>query len=168
MTSQQNDYEKPSSKSKNYAISALLTVGICLLSFGIALICWNSVLGSIPQISRNNEEHFHAHVISPIPQSVEILDVKSDDLIIHPDVTYYFRFHIDRADLEKIISYRKLSAEEGTCSEGNYSYPPEWWDVENLNNVEKYIYEEGKYGDLLITLCYDVPNKTAYYMFLTY
>jgi hypothetical protein len=167
MSSQKEEVKKLTLNGKDFAFSALITIGICSFPLWIALVCWNSIKFP-PQIFGNNEDHFRAHIISPIPQSVEILDVKSDDLIIHPDVTYYFRFHINRADLEKIISYRKLSAEEGTCSEGNYSYPPEWWDVENLNNVEKYIYEEGKYGDLLITLCYDVPNKIAYYMFLTY
>jgi hypothetical protein len=103
-------------------------------------------------------------VISPIPESVEILDVAFDDLIIHPDVTYYFRFLVNREDLEKIIAYRSLEATDGACS--GYSYPPQWWNVASLDNVEKYEYESP--GGLMLTLCYHVPSQTAYYMFFTY
>lgn len=146
-------------------VSALLTIGICVLPLGMAMLCWNFNKFP-PQIFGSNEDHFRAHVISPIPESVEVLDVEFDDIMIHPDVTYYFRFLVDRSDLEKIISYRKLSTEEGNCS--GSSYPPEWWDVEKFENVENYVYGEGKYGNLLITLCYDAQSKIAYYMFLTY
>ena len=169
MALQENDFEKPSPKGKNYAISALITIGICSLPLGIALICWSSVSGylkSQPQISGNNEDHFRAHVINPIPQSVVIQDVYFDDIIIHPDVSYYFRFFIDRNDLNKIISYRALSPKEGTCSETLTTL--KWWDVEKFDGIEKYVYEEGKYGNLLITLCYHAASKTAYYLYFTY
>ena len=126
------------------------------------MLLWSET--KIPfQIFGNNEDHFRAHVISPIPQSVEILNVEFDDLIIHPDVTYYFRFLVNKSDLEEIVSYRTLSSAEGTCD--GSSYPPEWWDVKNLDDVEKFVYD---FDGLLITLCYHAPSKTAYYMFLTY
>jgi hypothetical protein len=165
MSSQKQVSKKLTRSSKDIAFSALITVGICTFPLWIAITCWNSAKFP-PQIFGNNDDHFRAHVITPIPQSVEILDVYFDDLIIHPDVSYYFRFRIDRNDLNKIISYRALSPKEGTCSETLTSL--EWWDVEKLDDVEKYIYEEGKYGDLLITLCYHAASKTAYYLYFTY
>lgn len=165
MSSSKKGVNELTSSAIDLIVSVLLTIGVCVLPLGMAILCWNFNKFP-PQVFGSNEDHFRAHVISPIPQSVEVLDVEFDDIMIHPDVTYYFRFYVDRIDLEKIISHRKLSAEEGGCS--GASYPPEWWDVENLEDVEKYVYEEGKYGNLLITLCYDAPSKTAYYMFLTY
>ncbi|MFN8435409.1 MAG: hypothetical protein U0V18_15395 [Anaerolineales bacterium] len=165
MSSQKQDVGKHTLNGKDFVFSALITIGICTFPLWIAMVCWNTTKFP-PQIFGNNEDLFRAHVISPIPQSVEILDVEFDDIIVHPDVTYYFRFYVDREDLEKIVSHRKLSPDEGTCS--GSSYPPEWWDVEKLENVERYVYEEGMYGGLLITLCYYAPNKTSYYMYLTY
>jgi len=165
MPSSKKEINKLTLNGIDLSVSALLTIGICVLPLVMGILCWN-VTKFPPQIFGNNEDHFRAHVISPIPQSVEVLDVEFDDIMIHPDVTYYFRFHVDRDDLEKIISYRELSPDEGTCS--GSSYPPAWWDVEKLEDVERYVYEEGMYGSLLITLCYYPPNKTAYYMFLTY
>ncbi|MBN8656603.1 MAG: hypothetical protein J0M11_12775 [Anaerolineae bacterium] len=165
MSSQKQDLDKYTLSRKDFLFSALITVGICTFPLWIAMVCWNTAKFP-PQVFGTNEDHFRAHIISPIPQSVEILNVEFDDIIIHPDVTYYFRFYVDRNDLEKIVSSRKLSLDEGACS--GSSYPPEWWDVEKLENIERYVYEEGLYGGLLITLCYYPPNKTAYYMYLTY
>ena len=163
MSSQKEEVKKLTLNGKDFAFSTLITIGICSFPLWIALICWNSIKFP-PQIFGNNEDHFRGHVISPIPESVEILNVKFDDLIIHPDVTYYFQFLVNRNDLEKIISYRSLAPADGNCS--GSSYPPEWWDVTSFDDVEKY--ESDDSDRLIITLCYHVPSKTAYYMFLTY
>ena len=148
---------------KDLVISAAITFSICTLPTAFMVFCW-SMTKFPPQIFGNNEDHFRGHVISPIPDSVEVLNVEFDDLIIHPDVTYYFRFLVSRNDLEKIISYRSLAPTDGNCS--GSSYPPEWWDVTSFDDVEKY--ESDDSDGLIITLCYHVPSKTAYYMFLTY
>ena len=148
---------------KDLVISAAITFSICILPTALMVFCW-SMTKFPPQIFGNNEDHFRGHVISPIPESVEILNVEFDDLIIHPDVTYYFQFLVSRNDLEKIISYRSLAPADGNCS--GSSYPPEWWDVISFDDIEKY--ESDNSDGLIITLCYHVLSKTAYYMFLTY
>jgi hypothetical protein len=148
--------------NKDLALSMVITLVFCILPLASMMWCW-SVTKFPPQIFGNNEDHFRAHVISPIPESVEILDVEFDDIIIHPDVAYYFRFLVNRDDLEKIISYRSLKPDD-ECS---VSYPPEWWDISPSDDVETYRYNNGSDG-LIITLCYHVPSKTAYYLFWTY
>ena len=57
-----------------------------LLSPLVCLILLCSATRFPPQIFGTNRDHFAAHVISPIPESVNILDVEADDLIVHPDV----------------------------------------------------------------------------------
>jgi hypothetical protein len=148
---------------KDLALSTVITLVFCILPLAWAMWCW-SVTKIPPQIFGNNEDHFRGHVIDPIPESVEILDVEFDDIIIHPDVAYYFRFTVSRDDLEKIIDYRSLkTADECSVS---YSYPPEWWDVSPSDDVEAYEYNNSSDG-LFITLCYNVSSKTAYYLFST-
>lgn len=147
---------------KDLALSIAITLVFCILPLASMMVCW-SVTKFPPQIFGNNEDHFRAHVISPIPESVEILDVEFDDLIIHPDVSYYFRFSVNRGDLGEIISYRSLEP-ASECPVP--SSPPEWWDISPSDNVETYQYNRS--GKLIITLCYDVPSKTAYYLFRTF
>lgn len=133
-----------------------------LISLPVLLTMCCFLTGFPPQIFGSNEDHFRTHVINPIPESVEILDVENNDLIIHPDVTYYFRFLINRNDLEKIISFRSLTPIEGNCSD---SSAPEWW-VSSSNDVEVFEYERS--GGIILTLCYHAPSNTAYYRHLTY
>jgi hypothetical protein len=149
--------------SKVIAPGMVITIAICILPLASLIWCWR-VIKFPPQIFGNNEDHFRGHVINPIPDSVENLRVDFDDLIIHPDVTYYFRFTINRGDLEKIISYRSLKADD-ECSAGS-SYAPEWWDISSKDDLEAYQYSET--GEIIITLCYDAPMETAYYLFFTY
>jgi hypothetical protein len=109
------------------------------------------------------EDHFRVHVIDPLPNSVELLNVEVDDLIIHPDVEYIFRFKVNRDDLDKIIRANTLQQ----TLECNVPIPaPEWWDVDLLDDVENYQYDhsDGK----IITLCYHVSSQTAYYSYFTY
>jgi hypothetical protein len=160
---------------KKYSIYGFLAskefrkkAGIFLISTAF-IICW-AITKFPPQLFGNNKDHFRAHVIKPIPESVEILDVEFDDLIINPDVRYFFRFHVNREDLNKIIAYRKLHLAEGEggCSK---SYgDPDWWNADQLNDteVEVYLYSEGNTGSLYIYLCYHEASQTAYYEFFTY
>jgi hypothetical protein len=117
-----------------------------------------------PQIFGKNEDHFRAFVIDPIPESVEILNVEFDDLIIHPDVAYYFQFLVNRSDLEKIIAFNSLQPTDDECFDPSPS--PNWWKFPSPNNMEIYKYE--KSGGLIISLCYDASSKTAYYAYWTY
>jgi hypothetical protein len=135
---------------------------VVLISLPALLILCCFITKFPPQIFGNNKDHFRAHVISPIPESVEILNVEFDDLIIHPDVAYYFRFLISRDDLEKIISYRSLTPRDDDCSD---SSAPEWW-ASPSDDVEVYEYERS--GGIILTLCYHAPSKTAYYRYWTY
>ena len=149
--------------SKVIAPAMVITLMICILPLVSLILCWSATKFP-PQIFGNNEDHFRGHVINPIPDSVENLQVDFDDLIIHPDVTYYFRFTINSADLEKIISYRSLKADDECSARG--SYPPEWWDISSKDKLEAYQYSET--GGIIITLCYDASIETAYYLFFTY
>lgn len=115
-----------------------------------------------PQIFGTNSDHFKAHVISPIPESVDILDVEFDDILIHPDVAYYFRFSVNQDDLKKIIAHRSLKA----ANECSFAFSdPEWWDIKPANDVEMYSYDEDGFK---LILCYHVPSSTAYYLYYTY
>ena len=152
--------EKPRGCKELILKMALVLAVLISLPILLTLCCF--VTGFPPQIFGTNKDHFRAHVISPIPESVEILNVESDDLIIHPDVTYYFRFLISRSDLEKIISFRSLTPIEDDCSD---SSAPEWW-VSSSDDVEVYEYERS--GGIILTLCYHAPSKTAYYRYWTY
>jgi len=96
--------------------SVAITPVICCIFVLVLMLLCCSVTKFPLQIFGSNEDHFRAHVISPIPKSVDILDVEVDDLIIHPDVAYYFRFSINRDDLEEIILYRSLERTTGECS----------------------------------------------------
>jgi hypothetical protein len=151
-------------KRKNLSIKDLaISIAIAFVILAPPAWCWYATKFP-PQIFGNKEDHFRGHVISPIPESVEVLNVQFDDLIIHPDVVYYFRFVVNRDDLEKIISYRSLVLTNGECS--GSSYPPEWWN--NLPSDDMEVYEYNGSHELIITLCYDISTQTAYYMFLTY
>ena len=162
MTSETRSGKKVLS-GKDLLFSSAITLVCCILP--LALVMWGWSVTKIPsQIFGNNEDHFRGHVIDPIPESVELLDVEFDDIIIHPDVAYYFRFLVGRDDLEKIIAYRSLkSADECPVL---YSYPPEWWNISPSDDVEAYEYNNSSDG-LFITLCYNVSSKTAYYLFST-
>jgi hypothetical protein len=148
---------------KDITISIAIAFSICTLPSVFMVWCW-SVTKFPPQIFGNNEDHFRGHIISPIPESVEILDVYFDDIIIHPDVSYYFRFSVNREDLNKIISYRKLKTNATDCSFS--SNEPEWWDVSSLDNVESYRYDS--LDGTIINLCYHASSEVAYYLFFTY
>jgi len=116
-----------------------------------------------PQIFGTTEDHYRTFVIDPIPDSVEILNVEVDDLIIHPDYEYAFRFTVNRNDLEEIITYNALQP----TSECGVPYPvPEWWDIDSLADMETYQYNQS--GGLIITLCYDVLSQIAYYSYFVY
>lgn len=130
----------------------------------VFLVLWWKVIKFPPQIFGTPEDHFRAHVIRPIPKSVTNLKVAFDDLLIHPDVMYLFRFSINREDLEKILVARSLLPNpETSCS---VSYPPEWWDVTSHAVVE--IYQYHRPGGIVITLCYVAARAEAYYSFFTY
>jgi hypothetical protein len=144
--------------ARKTAIVLLILVSAPLL---LGLCC--AITKTPPQIFGKNEDHFRAFVIRPIPDSVEILDVEFSDLIIHPDVAYYFRFLVNRNDLEKIIAYNELQPTEDECFDPSPS--PSWWKFPSSNNLEIYEYEsEG----VIISLCYDASSKTAWYAFWTY
>jgi hypothetical protein len=146
---------------KKIALGVVFSLAILISPLMLLILCCG-LTRFPPQIFGTNSDHFRAHVISPIPESVEILDVQFDDLMIHPDVAYYFRFLIDRSDLEKIIAYRSLKPIADDCS--NLS-APEWW-VSSSNDVEMYEYERS--GEIILTLCYHAPSKIAYYRYWTY
>jgi hypothetical protein len=151
---------------KDIAISMAITFSLCTLPTAFMLFCW-SVTKFPPQIFGNNEDHFRGHVINPIPESVKILDVAFDDIMISPEVAYYFRFYVNRNDLNKIISYNSLQSVKLTddeCSLPSYTGPPEWWKIPLSDSVEAYKYES---EDLFLKLCYDVSNQIAYYRFWT-
>lgn len=152
---------KKSLDTKDIMVSLAITVFGCVLPVSMSMYCW-SVTKFPPQIFGSNEDHFRGHVIDPIPGSVEILDVVFDDLIILPDVSYYFRFTVNKTDLRKIIDHHSLQPFDKDCSVPN---PPEWW-VDTTDNLE--VYEFEKLGGTVITLCYHTPDQTAYYLFLTY
>ena len=116
-----------------------------------------------PQIFGKNEDHFRAFVIDPIPESVKILNVEFDDIMIHPDVSYFFRFLVDRSDLKKIIAENALEPTSEECFDPIPS--PEWWKLPSSDNREIYQY---KSDGVIISLCYDASNKTAYYAYWTY
>lgn len=150
-------------KNKNdLIISVGLTIAICVTPLVFSMWCWN-IIKFPPQIFGNNEDHFRAHVISPIPESVTILDVEFSDLIIHPDVSYFFRFSVNRSDLEKIILGRKLKPID-ECLD-NFSLP-KWWDISSLDDIEAYEYQSQ--GGTIISLCYRTSSQIAYYVFWTY
>ena len=117
-----------------------------------------------PQIFGKNEDHFRAFVIDPIPESVEILDVEFSDLIIHPDVAYFFRFSVNRDDLEKIIATNSLQATSDECFDPSPS--PSWWKFPSPSDMEIYQYRSD--GGLIISLCYDTSNNIAFYAFWTH
>jgi hypothetical protein len=117
-----------------------------------------------PQIFGTPEGHFRAFVMDPIPESVNILNVEVNDIIIHPDVTYSFRFSVNREDLEKIIAYNSLQP----STECPIPSPqPEWWDITKSGDVEVYYYSPSEY-DYDIELCYYAPSGVAYYSFFSY
>jgi hypothetical protein len=156
----QNSMKK---KPKDIFISIGVTISICTMPLFFTIWCWN-VTKFPPQVFGNNEDHFRAHVINPIPESVTILDVKFDDLVIHPDVSYFFRFSINRNDLEKIILVRKLKPID-ECSD-NFSPLPDWWNISSLDDIEAYEYHSS--GGTIISLCYRTLSQIAYYVFWTY
>jgi hypothetical protein len=117
-----------------------------------------------PQIFGTPEDHFRAFVMDPIPESVSILNVEVNDIIIHPDVTYSFRFSVNREDLEKIIAYNSLQPST-ECS--SPSPQPVWWDITTSDDVEVYDYSPGEY-DYDIELCYYPPGGVAYFFFFSY
>jgi hypothetical protein len=118
-----------------------------------------------PQIFGTPEDHFRAFVMNPIPKSVNILNVEANDLIIHPDVIYSFRFSINREDLEKIIAYNSLQSSGTECPAPSQHL--EWWDITTSDDMEVYQYSPSKY-DYDITLCYYVPSGIAYYEYFSY
>jgi hypothetical protein len=140
-----------------------LTRRLVLLSVPFLLILCCVLTKFPPQIFGNNKDHFRTFVMSPIPASVEILDVEFDDLIIHPDIAYYFRFLVNRADLEKIIAYNSLERTSDECFDP--SPQPSWWNLQSPSNREIYKYES---DGLIISLCYDSVSQTALYAFWTY
>ena len=147
---------------KDLLIGAAITFSICTLPTAFMVFCWSTTKFP-PQVFGNNEDHFRGHVIDPIPESVEILDVEFDDIIIHPDVAYFFRFSIDRSGLEKIITKRTLELTNNECFDPIPS--PEWWKFPPPDNREIYQYES---DSVIISLCYDESSKIAYYAFWTY
>ena len=159
--------EMPHSKEqKNVSFGKLskygmgcLTILVCLV---VIYLIWGKVVRFPLQIFGTPEDHFRGHVIDPMPPSVKNLKVEFDDLIIHPDVTYWFRFNIELNDLEKIIKFRSLQQVSRASSA---SYPPSWWNVEDLRNPEIYEYSS---ESLHIVLWWDVSKKEVYYMFVTF
>ena len=147
---------------KDLIISAAITFSICTLPTAFMVFCW-SVTKFPPQIFGNNEDHFRGHVISPIPESVEILDVEFDDIIIHPDVAYFFRFLVNRSDLEEIIAENSLEPTSEECFDPIPS--PTWWKFQSPDNREIYQYES---DNVIISLCYETSSKIAYYAFWTH
>lgn len=144
-------------QARRIPISLLVSLSLPLL---LILCC---ILTKFPpQIFGNNKDHFRAFVISPIPESVEILDVEFSDLIIHPDVAYYFRFVVNRSDLNKIIAYNSLQPTDDECFD---SATPTWWNVPSPDKTEIYEYQT---DDVIISLCYDAASSIALYSFWTY
>jgi hypothetical protein len=154
---------QPNKKNlKDMMLSLGVTIGFCIMPLVFGMWCWN-VTKFPPQLFGDNEDHFRAHVINPIPESVTILNVEFSDLIIHPDVSYFFRFSVNRNDLEKILLNRKLKPID-ECSD-NFSLP-DWWDISSSDDIEAYEYNSP--GGTIISLCYRVPSQIAYYIFWTY
>jgi hypothetical protein len=163
-TSSKIQHRKNLLSGKDMAIGMSITFAICTLPTAFMMFCW-SMTKFPPQIFGNNEDHFRAHVIDPIPESVKILDVEFDDIIIHPDVAYYFRFSVNRTDLEGIIFHNSLKPSTEDCLQ-SYSYTPKWWNVSSNDNMEVYKYDNPE--SLKLILCYDISSQIAYYRFWTY
>jgi hypothetical protein len=136
-----------------------------LLSSGIFVLLLCLIFRFPPQILGTYSDHFSEFVIRPIPESVKILDVEVDDIMVHPDVAYYFRFSVNREDLKKIISYRRLQSTDQECA-AQFSYLPKWWRIKSSGNVEAYTYDNQDW--LILTLCYDTSTSIAYYVYWTW
>ena len=80
----------------------LLLIAIIILFLGLCWIC------TPMQIKGTPRDDFKAFVIDPIPDSVENIEVRGNDIIIHPDRTYCFRFNILPKDMNTIITVNQL------------------------------------------------------------
>jgi len=161
-SSTEDQLKKDSQGCKAVANKLGRALAIFVSSLILLLLCC-TLTKFPPQIFGKSEDHFRAFVIDPIPNSVEILNVEFSDLIIHPDVAYYFRFSVNRSDVEKIIVYNSLQPTDDECFDPSPS--PNWWKFPSPNTMEIYDYES---EDVIISLCYDATSKTAYYAFWTY
>lgn len=144
--------------ARKIAIFLLILVSVPIL---LGLCC--VITRFPPQIFGKNEDHFRAFVIDPIPGSVKILNVEFDDMIVHPDVAYFFRFSVNRNDLEKIIAFNVLKPTSDECFEPSPS--PKWWKFPSPNSMEIYQYNKGRQ---IISLCYDASSQIAYYAYWTH
>lgn len=144
--------------ARKMAIALIILVSAPIL---LGLCC--AITRFPPQIFGKNEDHFRAFVIDPIPESVKIINVEFDDIMIHPDVAYFFHFLVNRNDLKKIISYNSLQPTSEECFDPAPS--PEWWKFPSPNNMEIYQYES---DGVIISLCYNASSQTAYYAYWTY
>jgi hypothetical protein len=136
---------------------------LVLISAPILVVSCCALTRFPPQIFGKNEDHFRAFVIDPIPESVEIINVEFDDIMIHPDIAYFFQFSVSRSDLEKIITSNSLQPTDDECFDPSPS--PSWWKFPSPNNLQIYQYES---DGVIISLCYDTASTTAFYAFWTY
>lgn len=81
------------------------TLKLITLIILILILCW---MCTPMQIRGTPRDDFRAFVINPIPDSVENIEVRDNDIIIHPDRTYCFRFNILPEDLNTIITVNQL------------------------------------------------------------
>jgi hypothetical protein len=157
-----NQVENNSSGCRIIARKMALAL-LLLVSVPILLVSCCAITRFPPQIFGKNEDHFRAFVIDPIPESVKILNVEFDDIMIHPDVAYFFHFLVNRNDLKKIISYNSLEPTNDECFDPSPS--PKWWKFPSPNNMEIYQYETDR---VITSLCYDASSQTAYYAYWTH
>jgi hypothetical protein len=91
------------------------------------------------QIKGTPRDDFEAFVIYPIPDSVQNIEVKDNDLIVIPDRTYCFRFNILPEDLNTIITTFQLELiEEDVTGIQGYTSDIEEWEEEETNTIFDY------------------------------
>src|SRR5688500_15041729 len=140
MESSTKDNQVENQASSFRVMARKMAIALLVLVFTpILLVLCCAITRFPPQIFGKNEDNFRAFVIDPIPENVKILNVEFDDIMIHPDVAYFFRFLADRSDLEKIISENSLEPTNEECFDPIPS--PEWWKFPSSDDREIYQYE---------------------------
>ena len=128
-------------------------------------LCW---FCTPMQIKGSPEDDFRAFVVDPIPDSVDNLEVKDNDMIILPDRTYCFRFNILPEDLDPIITADQLQlVKEDVTGFRNYNIDAEDWTAEEAET--KFDYYEFRDPDerpqLIIELWLDKLNNKVIYCY---
>lgn len=146
----------------SYLPKTLKLTALVILFLGLCWIC------TPMQIKGTPRDDFKAFVIAPIPDSVQNIEVRDNDLIVIPDRTYCFRFNILPEDLYTIISVNQLELiEENVTGIRSYMVDIEDWEEEMAHTIfDYYQYKDAdQRPQHIFELWFDELNNEAIYCY---